>query len=59
MDPATIQQIAAEVVARLPYGDRLWLVLVVNAIIAALIGALVVLGTSYLRTMSTEPRDET
>jgi hypothetical protein len=50
MDPATIQQIAAEVVARLPYGDRLWLVLVVNAIIAALIGALVVLGTSYLRT---------
>jgi hypothetical protein len=50
MDPATIQQIAAEVVARLPFGDRLWLVLVVNAIIAALIGALVVLGTSYLRT---------
>jgi hypothetical protein len=50
MDPATIQQIAAEVVARLPYGNRYWLVFVVNAVVAALIGAITVLGTSYLRT---------
>jgi hypothetical protein len=50
MDEATIQTIAAEVVARLPYGDRYWLVLVVNAVVAALIGALAVLGTSYFRT---------
>jgi hypothetical protein len=50
MDPATIQQIAAEVVARLPYGNRYWLVFVVNAVVAALIGAIAVLGTSYLRT---------
>jgi hypothetical protein len=50
MDKETIQQIATEVVARLPFGDHLWLVLVVNAVVAALIGALVVLVTSYLRT---------
>jgi hypothetical protein len=48
MDPATIQQIAAEVVARLPYGDRYWLV--VYVVVAALVGAVAALGTSYFRT---------
>jgi hypothetical protein len=50
MDKDTIQQIAAEVVARLPFGDRYWLVLIVNAVVAALVGALAVLGTSYFKT---------
>jgi hypothetical protein len=48
VDEATIQQIAAEVVARLPYGDRYWLV--VYVVVAALVGAVAALGTSYFRT---------
>jgi hypothetical protein len=47
MDPATIQQIATEVVARLPFGDRY---LVVMALVSALVGALAALGTSYFKT---------
>jgi hypothetical protein len=49
--PATIQQIAAEVVARLPYGDRYWLFLLGYMVVAALVGALAALGR-------TDPRDE-
>jgi hypothetical protein len=48
MDQETIQKIAAEVVARLPYGDRYWVFLLVNVVIMAIIGALVVLGTSRI-----------
>jgi hypothetical protein len=48
MDDVTIQKIAAEVVARLPYGDRYWLV--VYVVVAALVGAVAALGTSYFRT---------
>jgi hypothetical protein len=47
MDPATIQQIATEVVARLPFGDRY---LVVMALVSALVGAFAALGTSYFKT---------
>jgi hypothetical protein len=47
MDQATIQQIAAEVVARLPYGDRYGLV--VYVVVAALVGGVAALGTSYFR----------
>jgi hypothetical protein len=50
MDKVTIQEIATEIVARLPYGDRYWLFLLVNVIVMALVGVLAVLGTSYLRT---------
>jgi len=50
MDKVTIQEIATEVVARLPYGDRYWLFLLVNMIVVALVGVLAVLGTSYFRT---------
>ena len=50
MDKVTIQEIATEVVARLPYGDRYWLFLLVNVIVVALVGVLAVLGTSYFRT---------
>jgi hypothetical protein len=50
MDEATIQKIAAEVVARLPFGDRYWVFLVVNVVVMTLVGALAALGTSYLRT---------
>jgi hypothetical protein len=50
MDEVTIQKIAAEVVARLPYGDRYWLFLVVNVVVMAVVGALAALGTSYFRT---------
>ena len=48
MDDVTIQKIAAEVVARLPYGDRYWLV--VYVVVAALVGAVAALGISYFRT---------
>jgi tRNA G37 N-methylase Trm5 len=48
MDELTIQKIAAEVVARLPFGDRYSLV--VNVVVAALVGAVAALGTSYFRT---------
>lgn len=48
MDEATIQKIAAEVVARLPSGDRYGLV--VYVVVAALVGAVAALGTSYFRT---------
>jgi hypothetical protein len=50
MDKETIQQIASEVVARLPYGDRYWLFLLVNVVVMAAVGALAALGTSYFRT---------
>jgi|SRR5262245_45655755 len=50
MDKETIQQIATEVVARLPYGDRYWLFLIVNVVVMALVGSLAALGTSYFRT---------
>jgi hypothetical protein len=50
MDSETIQQIATEVVARLPFGDRYWLLLAVNVLVAATAGALVALVASYLRT---------
>ena len=50
MDNETIQQIAAEVVHRLPYGDRPWLFLLVNAVVMAVVGILATLGTSYSRT---------
>jgi len=50
MDKVTIQEIATEIAARLPYGDRYWLFLLVNVIIVALVGVLAVLGTSYFRT---------
>jgi hypothetical protein len=50
MDQVTIQKIAAEVIARLPYGDRYWLFLIVNVVVMALVGALAALGTSYFRT---------
>src|SRR5262249_61677006 len=50
MDKDTIQQIAAEVVHRLPYGDRPWLFLLVNAVVMAIVGVLATLGTSYFRT---------
>jgi hypothetical protein len=52
MDEATIQKIAAEVVARLPSGDRYGLV--VYVIVAALVGAVAALGTSYFRTRGLE-----
>jgi hypothetical protein len=48
MDEATIQKIAAEVVARLPSGDRYGLV--VYVVVAALVGAVAAVGTSYFRT---------
>jgi hypothetical protein len=50
MDKVTIQEIATEIVARLPYGDRYWLFLFVNVIVMALVGVLAALGTSYFRT---------
>ena len=50
MDKVTIQEIATEIVARLPYGDRYWLLLLVNVIVVALVGVLAALGTSYFRT---------
>jgi hypothetical protein len=50
VDKETIQQIAAEVVTRLPYGDSFWLFLLVNAAVMALVGALAALGVSYFRT---------
>jgi hypothetical protein len=50
MDKVTIQEIATEIVTRLPYGDRYWLFLLVNVIVMALVGVLAVLGTSYFRT---------
>jgi hypothetical protein len=50
LDNETIQQIAAEVVHRLPYGDRPWLFLLVNAVVMAVVGILATLGTSYFRT---------
>jgi hypothetical protein len=57
MDDVTIQKIAAEVVARLPYGDRYWLV--VYVVVAALAGAVAALGNFVLQDQRTEPRDET
>jgi hypothetical protein len=50
MDKETIQQIAAEVAARLPFGDRYWLFLLVNAGVMAVVGAVAALGTSYFKT---------
>jgi hypothetical protein len=50
MDKETIQQIAAEVVARLPFGDSYWLFLLVMVLVSALVGAFAALGASYFRT---------
>ena len=36
--------------ARLPYGDRYWLFLFINAAVMILVGALAAVGTSYLKT---------
>jgi hypothetical protein len=50
MDKETIQQIAAEVVARLPFGDRYWLFLIINIIVMALTAAIAAFAGSYFRT---------
>jgi hypothetical protein len=50
VDQETIHHIAAEVAHRLPYGDRPWLFLLVNAVVMAIVGVLATLGTSYFRT---------
>jgi hypothetical protein len=50
MDKETIQQIAAEVVARLPFGDRYWLFLIINIVVMALTAAVAAFAGSYLRT---------
>jgi hypothetical protein len=50
MDKDIIQQIAAAVVAQLPYGDRPWLFWLINAAIVALAGLVGTWGGSYLRT---------
>jgi hypothetical protein len=50
MDKETIQQIAAEVVARLPFGDRYWLFLIIEMAVIAIAAAVAAFGGSYLRT---------
>jgi hypothetical protein len=50
MDEATIQKIAAEVVARLPFGDHYGLFLVINVLVMALAAALAAFAGSYLKT---------
>ena len=59
MDEATIQKIAAEVVARLPFGDRYWVFLVVNVVVMTLVGALAAFRYLVPQDQRTEPRDET
>jgi len=50
MDQGTIQQIAREVAARLPFGDRYWLFLIINILVMALAGAATAFATAYFRT---------
>ena len=50
MDKDTIQQIAAEVVARLPFGDRYWLFLAINVIVMALAAGFAAWFGSFLKT---------
>jgi hypothetical protein len=50
MDKETIQQIAAEVVARLPFGDRYWLFLAINVIFMALAAGFAAWFGSFLKT---------
>jgi hypothetical protein len=50
MDKETIQQIAAEVVARLPFGDRYWLFLTINVIVMALAAGFAAWSGSFLKT---------
>jgi hypothetical protein len=50
MDKDTIRQIAAEVVARLPYGDRYWLFLAVNVGVMALAAGFAAWFGSFLKT---------
>lgn len=50
MDNETIQQIAAEVVHRLPYGDRPWLFLLVTTVVMALAAGLAAWGGAFLKT---------
>jgi hypothetical protein len=50
MDKETIQQIAAEVVHRLPYGDHPWLFLFVNVVVMALAAGVAAWGGSFLKT---------
>jgi hypothetical protein len=50
MDKETIQQIAGEVVARLPFGDRYWLFLIINIVAMALAAAVAAFGGSYFKT---------
>jgi hypothetical protein len=50
MDKETIQQIAAEVVARLPFGDRYWLFLAINVIVMALAAGFAAWFGSFLKT---------
>jgi hypothetical protein len=50
MDKETIQQIVAEVVARLPFGDRYWLFLIINIVVMALTAAVAAFAGSYFRT---------
>lgn len=50
MDKETIQQIAAEIVARLPFGDRYWLFLAINAIVMALAAGFAAWVGSFLKT---------
>jgi hypothetical protein len=50
MDKETIGQIAAEVIARLPFGDRYWLFLAINVIIMALAAGFAAWFGSFLKT---------
>src|SRR5262245_52346586 len=49
MDPNTIQQIATEVVHRLPYGDHPWLFLLITAALTALSAGIVAWVGAYLK----------
>src|SRR6476619_6060836 len=50
MDKDIIQQIAAEVVRRLPYGDRPWLFLLVIVAVMALVAGLAAFIGAFLKT---------
>jgi len=50
MEKETIQQIAAEVVHGLPYGDHPWFFLFVNAAIMVLAAGFAAWGGSFLKT---------
>jgi hypothetical protein len=50
MDKETIQQIAAEVIARLPFGDRYWLFLAINVIVMASAAGFAAWFGSFLKT---------